>query len=117
FRGSATDHGQAHCPRAVMEGISFALNQVAGLLREAGGEMEQINASGGFVHSREWLQILSDIFGMPMHRNNTEDASSIGAALMAARAARNLPTYPKFQPPQPPEDFLPDAGRHNQYQK
>ncbi|MDV3308419.1 MAG: gluconokinase [Cyclobacteriaceae bacterium] len=117
FFGITTEHRQEHFTRAVIEGISFALYQVAGLLREAGGEMEQINASGGFVHSREWLQILSDIFGMPMHRNNTEDASSIGAALMAARAARNLPTYPKFQPPQPPEVFLPDAGRHNQYQK
>ena len=117
FFGITTRHRQEHFTRAVMEGISFALYQVAGLLREAGGDMERINASGGFVHSREWLQILSDIFGIPVHRNNTEDASSIGAALMAARAARNLPAYPSFQPQQPPEAFLPDAGRHVLYKR
>lgn len=117
FFGITTAHRQEHFTRAVMEGISFALYQVVGLLRKAGGEIAQINASGGFVHSREWLQLLSDIFGMPVHRNNTEDASSIGAALMAVRAARDLPAYPTFRSHQAAEVFIPDTNRHAQYQR
>jgi len=117
FFGITTQHRQEHFTRALMEGISFALYQVARVLRDAGGEMKQINASGGFVHSREWLQILSDIFGMPVYRYNPEDASSIGAAMIAARAARGLDAYPPFQEHQSPEVFQPDAGRHAQYQK
>jgi gluconokinase len=117
FFGITTEHRQEHFTRALIEGISFALYQVAGVLREVGGEMQQINASGGFVHSREWLQILSDIFGIPVYRHNPEDASSIGAAMIAARATRGLNDYPSFQPHQAPEVFLPDTGRHAQYQK
>src|SRR5690606_8868454 len=117
FFGITTQHRQEHFTRALMEGISFALYQVARVLRDAGGEMKQINASGGFVHSREWLQILSDIFGMPVYRYNPEDASSIGAAMIAARAARGLDADTPFQEHQSPDVVQPDAGRDAQCQK
>ncbi|MFO7257403.1 MAG: gluconokinase [Bacteroidota bacterium] len=117
FFGITNEHKQEHFTRALIEGISFALYQVANVLREVGGEIKQINASGGFVHSSEWLQILTDIFGIPVYRSNLEDASSIGAAMIAARAARDLNVYPPFQPNHAPEVFHPDASRHAQYQK
>lgn len=115
FFGITVRHRQRHFTRAVVEGISFALYQVAGALQHASGKVTQINASGGFVHSREWLQILSDIFDTTICRNNTEDASSIGAALIAARTSRNLDSYPVFRDKQPPETFRPDAANHARY--
>lgn len=115
FFGITVRHSQRHFTRAVVEGISFALYQVAIALRHASGKVTQINASGGFVHSREWLQILSDIFGTTIQRNNTEDASSIGAALIAIRASRHLDSYPVFRDGQPPQSFAPNPDNHAQY--
>src|SRR5690606_38343317 len=117
FFGITNEHKQEHFTRALIEGISFALYQVANVLREVGGEIKQINASGGFVHSSEWLQILTDIFGIPVYRSNLEDASSIGAAMIAARAERDLNVYPPFQPKHAPEVFQPAASGPAQYQK
>lgn len=117
FFGITVRHRQRHFTRAVLEGISFALYQVAIALRHASGKVTQINASGGFVHSREWLQMLSDIFDTTIHRNNTEDASAIGAALIAIRTSRNLDSYPVFRDRNPPETFTPNADNHSQYQK
>ena len=117
FFGITVRHKQRHFTRAVVEGISFALYQVTSALHHASGKVKQINASGGFVHSREWLQILSDIFDTTICRNNTEDASAIGAALIAARTSRNLDSYPVFRDKQPPETFRPDAANHDRYMK
>lgn len=117
FFGITVRHKQRHFTRAVVEGITFALYQVAGALQHASGKITQINASGGFVSSREWLQILSDIFNTTVYRNNTEDASSIGAALIAARTSRSLDSYPVFRDKNPPETFLPNAGHHARYMK
>lgn len=117
FFGITVRHTQRHFTRAVVEGITFALYQVAGALQHASGKITQINASGGFVNSREWLQILSDIFDTTVYRNNTEDASSIGAALIAARTSRNLDSYPVFRDKNPPETFRPNAVNHARYLK
>jgi gluconokinase len=117
FFGITVRHQQKHFVKAVIEGISFALYQVAGALEGASGKIRHINASGGFVHSGEWLQVLSDIFNTTIYRKNTEDASSIGAALIAAKASRNLPSYPVFLDKEESEAFAPDGANHERYLK
>lgn len=117
FFGITVRHTQDHFTRSVIEGISYALYQVAGSLQQASGKINMINASGGFVRSREWLQLLSDIFDTTICRNNAEDASSIGAALIAIRASRNLDAYPVFRDREQAERFTPDASNHARYVK
>ncbi|MNY52509.1 L-xylulose/3-keto-L-gulonate kinase [compost metagenome] len=50
--------------------------------------------SGGFVHSRIWMEILADITGKDVVLLQTEDASAIGAAYMAIKAVGLQTEYP-----------------------
>lgn len=72
--------------RAIVERISFALFQVTKSLEETIGPVQNMYASGGFVHSKEWLQILADISGSQIHVTNASDASALGAAILGLYA-------------------------------
>lgn len=75
-------HGQAHFLRAALEGVCFALNDVLKTL-EASVRIDQLNVSGGFIHSEVWMQMLADITGKKLVMLQLEDASAIGAAYLA----------------------------------
>jgi gluconokinase len=78
FYGVQLQHRREHMMRAIVEGISFSLRQIAEILTESQGPYTSIYASGGFVHSPAWMQWLADIFNRPVHITQTEDASAIG---------------------------------------
>jgi gluconokinase len=82
FSGVQLQHRREHMMRAIVEGISFSLRQIAEILTESQGAYTRIFASGGFVHSASWMQWLADIFNRPVHISQTEDASAIGAAML-----------------------------------
>ena len=82
FFGIHAGHTQAHFMRAIIEGINYALYQVAASVEETVGAIQHIYASGGFINSPLWLQWLTDIFGKEIKVINNEDASSIGAAIL-----------------------------------
>src|SRR5688572_25942927 len=63
FFGIRNYHTQAHFTRAVIEGISMALYSIARAMEESGLSIQKVHASGGFTHTRAWIQILADIFG------------------------------------------------------
>lgn len=117
FFGINIKHTQSHFARAVVEGISFALYSVGETFAKASGNIEYIYASGGFVQSREWLQIIADIFNKKVYRQNAEDASAIGAALMAIKAVEGLSIYPVFKSEEVAELITPNAAAHAQYQQ
>lgn len=115
FFGITMRHKQTHFVKAVMEGILYALYGVGRALEEASGSITKINASGGFVHSDEWLQILADIFNKKICRQNVEDASAIGAALIAIRTLHELDEYPAFKDAGEPKMFIPRQEQHKRY--
>ena len=82
FFGLNALHRQQNMMRAVIEGVSFALYQVFQSLEESSGHIGTICASGGFVQSPLWVQMLADIFNRRIMVTNIADASSIGAALL-----------------------------------
>jgi gluconokinase len=82
FYGIQLHHKREHMMRSIVEGISFSLLQIAEILTESQGPYTRIFASGGFVHSSSWMQLLSDIFNRTVHITQTEDASAIGAAML-----------------------------------
>jgi gluconokinase len=59
--------------------------------------IRQINVSGGFVHSLQWLQILADIFGKKICLINTADASAIGAAFLAMKELGIIREYSEIK--------------------
>jgi len=86
FFGVHAGHTQAHFMRAIIEGINYALYQVATSVQETVGTIKHIYASGGFINSPLWLQWLTDLFGKEIKVINSDDASSVGAALLGLQA-------------------------------
>jgi gluconokinase len=86
FFGIKSYHTNAHFIRAALEGICFGLKNILDITEAATVPVTQINVSGGFVHSRTWMQMLADVCGKKICLIQTEDASSIGAALFYSEA-------------------------------
>jgi gluconokinase len=98
FFGMTAQHHQKHFTRAVIEGVSMALYQVSRSL-EKNEPIKQINVSGGFVRSAEWLQILADVFGKPLCLVHSDDASAIGATYLAMRALGMIKSFDEVESP------------------
>lgn len=94
FFGLRLHHRQEQFSRAVLEGICYALNEVLLAVEQYSEEIKQINVSGGFVHSRIWMEILADITGKEIVLLQTEDASALGAAYLAVKAIGLHKSYP-----------------------
>jgi gluconokinase len=98
FFGIKSHHKQEHFTRAVIEGISFALYDIAENLMKGGTSIQQLHVSGGFVRSLAWLQILADIFNIKVCLLNTDDASAMGAAFMGLKEMQMVSDIKTLQP-------------------
>jgi xylulokinase len=87
FIGLTLRHTRAHMARAVMEGVIFAMRQGLDLMVGLGAPAERIVASGGASAHPLWLQLQADIYGRPIYRTQTVEASAYGAALLAGVGA------------------------------
>lgn len=86
FFGLGYEHGQAEMTRAVIEGITYNIHAIAHALEEVVGEIKSVQATGGFVNSGLWLQILADIFEMPIHIPESQEAGCLGAMILSQKA-------------------------------
>jgi gluconokinase len=114
FFGIDSSHTQAHFTHAVMEGILFALYNVCKTMEESGLRIHEIHASGGFVQSELWLQLLADIFGKKVVLMRSEDASAQGAAFLAMKKLNLIEDY-KTLMPQSVTTYLPNSDGHAIY--
>jgi xylulokinase len=86
FVGLTVRHGLAHMTRAVLEGVAFGLRDSLGLVQQT-THVDEARASGGGAASRLWLQIIADVFGLPVRPVATPEGAAHGAALLAATGA------------------------------
>ncbi|PUZ28350.1 gluconate kinase [Chitinophaga parva] len=86
FVGIQPGHTPAHFLRALMEGMAYDLLEVTMALQETVGPVKKISVSGGFTASPAWIQLLADIFQLPMHLQQQSDASTLGAIWLAMEA-------------------------------
>lgn len=116
FVGIARHHTRQHLVRAVLESIGYNLLSSIHAFRESGAAIDRIDAVGGGAQSDALLQILADVWGVPVRRRTVvEEANSLGAAVTGAvgldladfSAARALSEVTA--------EFIPDAGRHSVY--
>ncbi len=70
--------------RAILEGVVFEQKVSLDLFEEQGVVPREIRAVGGCARSREWLQIRADILGKPVKTLRYDDASVMGAGILAA---------------------------------
>jgi len=118
FFGIRQVHTQQHFTRAVLEGISYGLYQVGVSLEETIGPIRHIYASGGFTHSRAWLQMVADVFGRTVFTTNEADASAIGASIMGFYALGVIPDLGAVSGMIHVRDkYEPDEERHAIYRR
>jgi xylulokinase len=105
--------------RALLEGI--ALEQAATTNRAAaatGRTVDHYVAIGGGASSDLWAQILADASGRPVKRSTTVEASSLGAAMAAAKGAgwfAGLDEASQAMAAVPVRSFEPDPARSARY--
>ena len=113
FFGVKLLHGRNHFSRAVLEGICFALKHVLEAVQQNSEPIRQINISGGFVKSDVWVQTLANITGKTLAIVQPEDASAVGAALMAMKVNGLIKDYPAANADQ--QVFKPNPSNHEVY--
>ena len=84
FAGIARHHGPAHLTRAVLEGVAFNLYTGLQAITENGIDIAAVDAIGGAANSELFLQLLADVWGLPVTRRNlVDEATAVGAAVVA----------------------------------
>jgi len=83
--GFGAVHTRAHVYRAILEGLAYALRD--GLDRTAARTKVRptsLRIAGGGSQSPAAVQLTADVFGLPVARGATHEASGLGAAIDAA---------------------------------
>ncbi|HET6979605.1 MAG TPA: gluconokinase [Pyrinomonadaceae bacterium] len=102
--------------RAVLESIAYRFALIARALDPIAPNAT-IAASGNALRSSpQWLQIIADVLGRPLHLGGSAEASSRGAALLALEAVGKIAVIEEdsFAVDQV---FEPDLTRHARYQQ
>ncbi|MGG7621441.1 xylulokinase [Bacillus coreaensis] len=84
FIGADAAHERQHFVRAVLEGITFSLNESIEIFRSSGKKIDSIVSIGGGAKSNVWLQMQADIFNTKIEKLSSEQGPGMGAAMLAA---------------------------------
>jgi ribulokinase len=85
--GLSLKHTPVHLYRAIMEGVCYGTEHIMRYFREAGFIPSEVYACGGATQSVLWMQIQSDVLGMPIYLTEEPNAPLLGDAILAAYGA------------------------------
>lgn len=115
--GLSLSHGPEHIFRAIMEGVAYGTEFIFQTFREANYDVSEVFACGGATRSRLWMQIHSDVSGLPIQIPEVQDAPLLGSAILAAVASEFYPSIDtaaggmvRF-----PTRIYPNAENHDAY--
>jgi gluconokinase len=86
YVGLTRAHRREHLVRAALEGVCQQLAIVLQSMRDAGNEIHEVRATGGFARSPLWRQMLCDVLGVPVGFLEGHEGSGFGAALLGMQA-------------------------------
>jgi len=86
YVGLTRHHRRGHLVRAALEGVCQQLALVLASMRDAGSEVREIRATGGFARSALWRQMLADALSTPVGFPAGHEGSAFGAALLGMQA-------------------------------
>ncbi len=89
--GVTLAHTKAHWARAILESVAYLLADNIGVLNELIGPATEIRALGGAAASPLWMRIFADTLGLPVTVTDCPEATSLGAAMLAATAVKAYP--------------------------
>ncbi|MDE3144679.1 MAG: gluconokinase [Bacteroidota bacterium] len=81
FIGLKSKHTKSYFVRAAMEGVLYNLLLIANMLNEK-NSISEIHAGGGFAENPFWVQMLSDIFNLPVKVFDSIESSALGAVML-----------------------------------
>jgi FGGY-family pentulose kinase len=86
--GLTLGHDFRHLYRSIYEGIVFGTRHIVDTLRENSISVDRINAGGGGIRSRFWLQLTADLCKLPISVPKYADSSGVlGSAICASCAS------------------------------
>jgi gluconokinase len=86
YIGLTREHNRVHLVRAALEGVCHQLALVLQSVRDAGNQVQEVRATGGFARSPLWRQMLADVLGIEIQFTGAHEGSSFGAALLGMQA-------------------------------
>lgn len=90
--GFSDEHTHLHIYRAIIEGVNFGLRDgLSGIEKKTGKKVKKLYLAGGGSKSEEICQITADMFGLPVARIQTNEASALGAAIIGYTAIGEFP--------------------------
>lgn len=84
FIGLTLSHTKYHMYRAILEGIAFGTKNVIRTFNHSSIPVERIVAGGGGTNNECWMQLISDVTGVPIAIPKDSETGSKGAAIIAA---------------------------------
>ena len=117
--GLSLGHERKDLYRAVFEGVAYEVKKNIEVFKELGIEPRELLLTGGGARSDLWNQIYADVLGITCVRNIIEEATSLGAAILAASGAGLFPDISKTAESLCKVDkkWLPNENRHAYYSK
>ena len=118
--GFSAVHGKYHLYRAIIEGIAFALREgMDEIVKKTHTKPSFITISGGGSASKEFCQIIADVFNIECYISPEKESSTIGGAMSGFLACG------VFTSPQEAKDAMvmrgesvhPNAKNHEIYNK
>jgi gluconokinase len=98
FIGLAAHHSSADMTRAVLDGLAASVLELADAVESVAGAPERVVFTGGFIRAARWVQLMTDALGVPTAVPVPEEATSVGAGMLAWSAVEDLPVAEVFTP-------------------
>jgi xylulokinase len=76
-------HTGADLRRAMLEGVAFGIRDLTETMRAAGIPIVRLRSTGGGTRDSSWLQVISDVTGLPQDVLDTPSGAAAGAARLA----------------------------------
>jgi xylulokinase len=119
FFGLSFDKTRAHFFRSLLEGAAYALEHNLQTAEKAGVTVDVMYAMGGAANSHLWTQIKADVTGKTIRVPNSDNASTLGAAILAGVGTG---VYESFEEAvkktiQIKHEYVPNMENHAMYQK
>jgi FGGY-family pentulose kinase len=82
--GLSLNHTEIHVYRAILEGVAYGVAHIIQAFQDCGFEPKEIRACGGATRSALWMQITSDVTGLPILLPGEPDAPLVGGGVLCA---------------------------------
>lgn len=118
--GFSDIHTRIHIYRSIVEGINFGLMEGLHAIEKRGKlSVRKLFVAGGGSRSDEICQITANMFGLPVYRTQTHEASGIGSSIVAFVGMGEFTGYDDAiaSMVQVTSEFRPDMNEHKIYKE